>query len=156
MQTKEMEQIYQLIVDNILEIIPEDWQHILLHGQIDEDHGQIFFYYMPEDREEYIYSLDIKDKFNIDESFFELKSYEIYESFNKLQDEFKNNAQELWTHVTFVLKNDGTFKIDYEYRNNSRGPYENKVIFDYLNFKIIPQGNWESEIIASYLEEQKD
>lgn len=45
--------------------------------------------------------------------------YQLLDNFAELWNEFKNNGQEQWTNLTFILENNGKFKIDYDYTDLS-------------------------------------
>ncbi|MFC0186700.1 immunity protein YezG family protein [Fictibacillus aquaticus] len=112
-----MEQSYQQIANTLVDTIPEDWQKILLYAEYREGYKKIFFYYYPKNGTKPVYSLDIPDLFNVNENMYEEFEDELYQCFTRLWAEFKEQDQEQWTHLTFILNNTGKMKIDYGYDN---------------------------------------
>lgn len=119
METKKMEQLYQEIANILANIVPEEWKKILLYAEYREGYKKVFFYYFPETGDKPIYSLDISDLFTIDEDEFEELEDELYKYFSILWEEFKEQEQEQWTNLTFILENTGKMKINYGYENLS-------------------------------------
>lgn len=119
METKRMESIYLEIADALLNIIPEEWDKVLVYSEVREGYERMYFYYYPKDELKPIYSLDIIDNFNVDEELLEEKEMKLYECFRGLWNEFKNQEQEQWTNLTFILNCKGKMNIDYNYDNVS-------------------------------------
>ncbi|PEF39805.1 cytoplasmic protein [Bacillus sp. AFS094228] len=119
METKIMEQTYQQIANTLINIIPEDWKQIFLYAEFREGYKKVFFYYYPETGGQPVYSLDIKDLFNVDEEEFDGLDDDLYNYFSRLREEFKEQEQELWTNLTFILDNTGKMKINYGYEDIS-------------------------------------
>ncbi|MGY0691939.1 immunity protein YezG family protein [Virgibacillus sp. FSP13] len=120
METKRMESIYQEVANHLNAMIPEEWEKILLYAEVREGMATVFFYYYPQNSNKPIYSLDIDEIFNID--YQELKKMErkLYEYFRHLWNEFKEQDQEPWTHLTFKLENTGKMNINYGYDDVSQ------------------------------------
>lgn len=114
METK-MELIYQKIVDALLDIIPEKWDKVLVYSEVREGYERMYFYYYPKDELKPIYSLDIVDKFIVDEELLEKKEMKLYECFRDLWYDFKVQEQEQWTYLTFKLDSKGKMNIEYNY-----------------------------------------
>ncbi|WP_208590071.1 immunity protein YezG family protein [Gracilibacillus suaedae] len=119
METKKMEQTYQQIANTLVNIVPEEWERILLYAEYREGYRKIFFYYYPQTGIKPVYSLDIIDFFNIEEEEYDQLEDELYECFTMLWEEFKEQGQEQWTNLTFILDNTGKMKIDYGYEDIS-------------------------------------
>lgn len=114
-----MEQLYQEIANILVNIVPEEWKKILLYAEYREGYKKVYFYYFPETGDKPIYSLDIVDLFTIDEDELEELEDELYKCFSRLWEEFKEQEQEQWTNLTFILENTGKMKINYGYENLS-------------------------------------
>lgn len=130
-----MEQIYQQIANTLVNIIPEEWKEIYLYAEFREGYKKVFFYYYPDTGVEPVYSLDITDLFNISEDEFDELENELYNYFTKLYEEFKEQKQEQWTNLTFILDNTGKMKINYGYEDIS------------LLSPIEKQEKWEAEFL---------
>ncbi|MFJ5769804.1 immunity protein YezG family protein [Psychrobacillus sp. NPDC093180] len=119
METKIMEKTYQQIANKLVNIIQEDWNQIYLYAEFREGYKKVFFYYYPENGGEPVYSLNIPDLFNVDEDEFDELENELYNCFSGLREEFKQQEQEQWTNLTFILENTGKMKINYGYEDIS-------------------------------------
>jgi uncharacterized protein (TIGR01741 family) len=115
LETKGMEQLYSEIASALVDIIPEDWENIVLYAEFGDKYRQVFFYYYPNGSNKPIYSLDITDKFNINQKQYDARETRLYNCFGKLREEFKKQGQEPWTNLTFILDGTGRMKIDYNY-----------------------------------------
>lgn len=118
METNNMEEIYQEVADILVNMVPEEWNRILLYAEIREGYRKVFFYYYTNNN--HVYSLDIPDLFQIDEDSFESLEGDLYNCFSALWNEFKSqDVQEPWTSLTFILDNSGKMNIDYGYEDIS-------------------------------------
>ncbi|MBM7839115.1 uncharacterized protein (TIGR01741 family) [Alkalihalobacillus xiaoxiensis] len=120
MDTKVMETIYQKIANTLTTIIPEEWERVYVYAEMREGYKRVFFYYFPKGRKEPIYSLDISDRFLLDEDEYESKEYELYKIFFELRKEFQDQGQEPWNALTFILDDTGKMKIDLVYEDVSQ------------------------------------
>ncbi len=120
METKKMEQTYQQIANTLVNIVPEAWNKIFLYAEYRDGYKKVFFYYYPESGVKPVYSLDITDLFSINEDEFDELENKLYQCFSELWEEFKEQEQELWTNLTFILDNTGKMKINYGYEDISQ------------------------------------
>lgn len=135
METKNMEKIYQQVANVLVNIIPEEWKKIFLYAEYREGYKRVFFYYYPITGVKPVYSLDIMDLFNIDEEEFDELENELYKCFSILWEEFKEQEQEQWTNLTFILESTGRMKLNYGYETISEISPVDK------------QDRWESEYL---------
>ncbi|AYV70489.1 antitoxin YezG family protein [Bacillus sp. PK3-056] len=135
METKQMEAIYQKVANILVEMIPEEWEKILLYAEVREGFSQVFFYYYPVNQEQPVYSLDIVDMFNIDKPLHRKLKQELYDCFEELWNEFMVQDQELWTSLTYILDNMGRMKLNYGYDDVSEISPDEK------------QDKWEAEYL---------
>ncbi|MFP9130290.1 immunity protein YezG family protein [Niallia sp. BSM11] len=114
----EMNRLYREIAETVNGLIPEEWAKCYFYAQISETGGGTYFFYnTPNSEQVYNYSLQIPCKYDIDEEEFEKKEDILYKLSKKLRNAFKDNQQELWYSFTMSLKNNGEFKIHYDYTN---------------------------------------
>lgn len=130
-----MEVIYQKVANILVEMIPEEWEKILLYAEVREGFSQVFFYYYPVNKEKPVYSLDIVDEFNTDKPLHRKLKQELYDCFEELWNEFKVQDQELWTSLTYILDNKGRMKLNYGYDDISEISPDEK------------QDKWEAEYL---------
>jgi len=119
METSKMEVIYPKIANELLNMIPEEWQKVLVYSEVRDGYERMYFYYYPKSEVKPIYSLDIIDIFDIDEDLLEGKEMNLYRYFRELWEEFRNQGQKQWTYLTFILESTGKMNIEYGYENVS-------------------------------------
>ena len=115
-----MEEIYQEVANGLVDFIPEEWEKIYVYAEIREAYESMFFYYYPSKGGNPIYSLDIPELFEINDSEFIEREEKLYGYFSDLLEEFKKQGQDHWSYLTFILDNSGKMKIDYEYEDVSQ------------------------------------
>ncbi|WP_196600232.1 immunity protein YezG family protein [Pectinatus frisingensis] len=120
METKRMEQLYQKIVNIINSMLPEKWEKLHLYAEVREGYASVFFYYYRSGSITPIHSLDITDKFIVDDNYFSKLEHQLYNTFRELLLEFKVQEQEIWTNLTLILRSNGKLKITYGYENVSQ------------------------------------
>lgn len=113
MNTFKMENLYQEIANTVNEMIPEDWERVLIYAEVWEGYETVYFYYYPANSEKPIYSLDIPKIFDVDKLKHDELEDQLYHYFEELWREYKIQGQEPWTSVTFILESTGKFKMDY-------------------------------------------
>ncbi len=67
---------------------------------------------------------------------------------------FKNQKQEKWTSLTFILENTGEFNIEYNYEDISeQDSYEQRIIWKYKHLGIETKGERPQAIIQKHITE---
>lgn len=147
-----LNEIYGKIANTLNETIPENWDKVYVYGEILEDVQKGFFNYYPISSKESVYSHNIPDLFDIDEDEYDELWYQLLDNLTELWNEFKNNGQEPWTNLTFILESTGKFKIDYDYTDLSDADdSERHLIWDYKYLGIMPEDDDDKKIIEEYL-----
>lgn len=131
-----MEAIYQKVANILVEMVPEEWEKILLYAEVREGFSQVYFYYYPVNQEQPVYSLDIIDVFDVDQSLHRKLKRELSVYFKELWYEFKIQDQEQWTSLTYILDKTGRIKLNYGYDDISEISPDEK------------QDKWEAEYLA--------
>ena len=131
-----MEAIYQKVANILVEMVPEEWEKILLYAEVREGFSQVYFYYYPVNQEQPVYSLDIIDVFDVDQSLHRKLKRELSVYFKELWYEFKIQDQEQWTSLTYILDKNGRMKLNYGYDDISEISPDEK------------QDKWEAEYLA--------
>jgi uncharacterized protein (TIGR01741 family) len=152
METNKMEDLYQKAAEILSNLIPVPWKKIYLYAEVSDDSRQVFFYFYPEDKNAPIYSLDIINKYNVEDQFFEELEDELYDVFTELWNLFEIQKQEKWTNLTFILDNSGEFNIDYNYNDWAEADsYEEQIIWEYTYLNKITEEDRPRAIIEKYL-----
>lgn len=147
-----LNEIYGKIANTLNETIPEEWDKVLLYGEINEDIRTAYFNYYPVGSNESVYSHDIPNLFNIPKDEYKKLLRQLLDNLEELWQEYKNNEQEPWTNLTFILESTGKFKIDYDYTDLSEAsPAENHLIWDYKYLRIMPEDEDDKKIVDAYI-----
>lgn len=153
MNTEDMEKLYKKIGSQLDSIIPESWDKVLLYSAVTEWSNRTYFYYYSHGAKIPIYSLDIKDMYDVGKEEVNDKLDQLYEYLDELWNQFKDNKQEQWTNLTFELESNGEFNINYCYGNlEEYDEYEQQVIWEYEKLGMLPCKNRkrDAEIIEEY------
>lgn len=110
-----LESTYLQITDVIGKIIPADWSKIVLYAEILDGSRGVYFFFQTPENDEYIYSHDIPEQFQVSKKIYTELLIDLQELFKQLHNEFKENNPEAWTNLTLNLESNGTFSIDYNY-----------------------------------------
>lgn len=147
-----LNEIYVKIAETINETIPEEWDKVYVYGEILEDVQRAYFNYYPTGSNESVYSHSIPQLFEISQDEYKKLWYELVKNLSELWQVFKNNGQEPWTNLTFILESTGKFKIDYDYTDLSEAsPSKRHLIWDYKYLGIMPEDEDDKQIIEEYI-----
>ncbi|MCM2988255.1 antitoxin YezG family protein [Bacillus safensis] len=158
METEPSNEVYQEILNTINEIIPVEWKNVLLYAEILNDSREVYFFFNTNKQQEYIYSHDIPDIFEVDENIYDDLLINLQNSFKKMRDEFKINDQKTWTNLTLRLKNRNQFAIVFNYddiSNSHYNTYQRMVIWEYENLGILPKNEEDRKIVLEFTKNKK-
>ena len=110
-----LEKTYLKITDVIGKIIPSEWSKVVLYAEILDGSREVYFFFQTPENDEYIYSHDIPEQFQVSKKIYTELLIDLQELFKQLHNEFKENNPEAWTNLTLNLESNGTFSIDYNY-----------------------------------------
>ena len=100
-------EIYQKAAEALVKYLPDGWEKVALRAEISEELSSVcFFVYL---NNEYVYNLDLPEKYGISEEFLDGINDDFYEIF--LPDQQEKN----WYAMKFYLKNTGEFNVEYDY-----------------------------------------
>ncbi|WP_238917993.1 immunity protein YezG family protein [Clostridium sp. YIM B02555] len=140
-------EIYEKIATKLDEIIPVEWEKIILYSEVTEDLIISYFYFYENTKNEPVYSLDIDEKYDLDDEGIEELSDELDEYLRELWNVFSLEKQQQWTNLTLYLNNKGEFNIDYDYSDlSSSDPYKQHLIWRYEKLGLYPENNRERDI----------
>ncbi|WP_111292591.1 antitoxin YezG family protein [Bacillus safensis] len=158
METEPSNEVYQEILNTINEIIPVEWKNVLLYAEILNDSREVYFFFNTNKQQEYIYSHDIPDIFEVDENIYDDLLINLQDSFKKMRDEFKINDQKTWTNLTLRLKNRNQFAIVFNYddiSNSHYNTYQRMAIWEYENLGILPKNEEDRKIVLEFTKNKK-
>jgi uncharacterized protein (TIGR01741 family) len=149
---QKLNEIYGEVANTLNIIIPEKWDKVLLYGEINEDTRTAFFNYYPVGKKESIYSHDIPQIFNISKLEYRKQLRKLLDVLEELWHEFKNNEQEPWTNLTFILESNGKFNIEYDYTDLSNvNDVERHAIWDYKYLGIMPEDDYRKKFVEEFI-----
>ena len=132
METQKMGELYQKIAEHLNEMIPSQWEKIVLYAEILDDSADIYFYFTTPTNGDYLYSHYIPEQFNVSE--------EIY-------DQLLIELQELFEDT-------GKFSIDYnddDVLSSQLDDLQRRDVWKYQNLGILPADEEDRKFIEEYL-----
>ena len=152
---KVLEEYYGEIANKLDEMIPVEWTKIAM---LAEDLGTSCaagVYFFTKDNKVY-YNHNIPEDFNVDEEVYRKILDELLEINGRLREEFINFGIQPWKLLSFILNEDWSFKLNYEYEIDEDIDYmERKIIWAYEELGIMPEGEFSKSILKEYLEEKE-
>ncbi|MBU7062104.1 TIGR01741 family protein, partial [Staphylococcus aureus] len=94
---EKLSQMYNEIANEISGMIPIEWEKVYTMAYIDDEGGEVFYYYTEPGSNELYYYTSVLNKYDISESEFMDSAYELYKQFQNLRNIFKEEGYEPWT-----------------------------------------------------------
>ncbi|MDN4184742.1 TIGR01741 family protein [Bacillus subtilis] len=154
METKKMQDLYQLISQKLNDIIPCEWTKIYLYAEVLDDSTMVLFHFRTPENNQIIYSQDLPSHYNVRKDIFKTLLRELRELFEELRTEHRNNNNDVWTNLTLTLDRSGKFQLDYNSDDilaSELDGYERIAIWEYKNLGILPEDEDDKEFVISYL-----
>nr|WFN99407.1 TIGR01741 family protein [Staphylococcus aureus] len=142
---EKLSQMYNKIANEISDMIPVEWEKVYAIAYVDDGGGQVIFYYTkPGNDELYFYSSIVED-YNVSSEVFDDLWMELYRSFKKLRNIFKEEGHEPWTSCEFDFTRDGNLNVSFDYIwiKLGFGPSGKEKYYMYKKFGIIPETEYE-------------
>ncbi len=109
------EEYYKKIAQELVNIVPENWDKICLRAEVGDESVGMYFYYRLSGNVEYEQGALIRKKYNLERSIYKQFVSDMCDIIRKLNKDYVDNGQEKWTAMTFCIDNNFKFKVDYEY-----------------------------------------
>ncbi|WBW97142.1 immunity protein YezG family protein [Oceanirhabdus sp. W0125-5] len=152
---KKLTKYYNQIAEKLEQIIPIEWDKVVMYSEETGNTSSVSFYFYSEDCTEVCHSGNIPDKYNVNEDFFDSSIDELIDINKKLWSEFLISGQSTWCSLTFYLDSNWKFKVKYGYERNSEiSRLEREIRWAYDELGIIPDDEYEKELLLEYLNEQ--
>ena len=146
---------YSQIAEKLDEIIPVTWDKISMYAEEFGDVSSVSFYYYTDNNSVLHHSGDIPGEWNVDEEIYDRLTDELMEINKGLWLEFKESGEPTWCSFTFNLNSEWKFKIKFSYeRDEQVGSLEREIRWAYDELGIIPEDDYEKELLEEYLSEQ--
>ncbi|WP_072177342.1 immunity protein YezG family protein [Bacillus amyloliquefaciens] len=153
MNNEKMGELYQKIAEHLNEMIPSQWEKIVLYAEILDDSADIYFYFTTPNNSDYLFSHYIPEHFDVSEEIYDQLLIELQELFEELIEEFKLGNQDIWTNLTLKLENTGKFSIDYNDDNvlsSELDDLQRRDVWKYQNLGILPEDENDKEFVINY------
>ena len=153
----QLRDIYNRMAEHLSSMIPTEWDKVYLLGEVEK--GQLSlsatFYFIETETKDIVRGIDIPDIYDISEKTYEKLQSGLRELVLELNNCFKDDGQELWEQVIFILDSDGSFDIDFKYdvmTSGDGGASRRIVIWAYDTFGYKPkEGTYFREELDEYL-----
>lgn len=159
---EKLSEMYNKIANEINEMIPVEWEKVYVIAYVDDGGGQVIFYYTKPRNDELYYYSSIVEDYNVLEEIFDDLWMELYRSFKKLRNIFKEESLEPWTSCEFDFTRDGKLNVSFDYidwANSEFGQMGREHYYMYKKFGIWPEKeyaiNWVKKI-KDYVKEQDE
>lgn len=137
-----MNELYRTIAETIDKMIPVKWDDFYFNGEVENGEGGVFFFFKPENASEYVYSLDIPNRYNVNSDEYNQLETKLFEVTNDLKNLFLENGQEPWFSITMKLTFEGKLNIKYDYtkwEKSKFGPSDRLEYWESKYLNHIPQ-----------------
>lgn len=152
---KNLTKYYSRIAEKLDEIIPVEWNKISMYAEEIGDVSAVCFYYYTDNCKKIHYSEDIPEECKVSEKIYDSLSDELISINKELWFEFKNAGQPTWQALTFNLDYNYKFNAKFNYEiNHEIGPLDRIIRWAYDELGLIPQNEYEKELLEEYLKEQ--
>ncbi len=143
-------------------MIPVEWEKVYTMAYIDDEGGEVFYYYTEPESTELYYYTSVLNKYDILESEFMDSAYELYKQFQNLRELFIEEGLEPWTSCEFDFTRDGKLNVSFDYIdwiNTEFDQLGRQNYYMYKKFGVIPEMEYEMEEvkqIEQYIKEQEE
>ncbi|HDC7491516.1 TPA: TIGR01741 family protein [Staphylococcus aureus] len=143
---EKLSQKYNEIANEINGMIPVDWEKVYVIAYVDDGGGQVIFYYTKPGNDELYYYSSIVEDYNVLEEVFDDLWMELYRSFKKLRNIFKEESLEPWTSCEFDFTRDGNLNVSFDYIDWLNTEFDQLSLENYYMYKkfgVLPEMEYE-------------
>ena len=143
---------YQKIASALNDIVPKNWDEIVMYGEELSDVSSVGFYFKLVGEDKFRYGGMIPDEFGIDLNEYFKKADILSELIESFWEIFINSGMPKWYTITFRLSKDYSFKVKFGYEiNRELSSTEREIHWAYNELGIIPEDNFSKKILEEYL-----
>ncbi|MDI0263221.1 TIGR01741 family protein [Staphylococcus aureus] len=159
---EKLSEMYKKITNEIIEMIPVEWEKVYTIAYVDDEGGEVIFNYTKPGSEELNYYSDIPKDCNVLNDIFIDLWMKVYRMFDELRETFKKEGLEPWTSCEFDFTRDGKLKVSFDYidwMNSEFGPMGREDYYMYKKFGIWPEKEYainRVKKIEDYIKEQEE
>lgn len=152
MDESRLTEYYSKIANKLDEMIPCEWERIVLYAEYTGDVGTFGCYFYTADGLFYN-SLDIPTEYGVNKHEYRMKQAELMQINEKLWLEFKNAGEETWNAYAFTIDSDRKFRMNYIYELDEMFSSGDRIAgWFYDNCDIVPRGDYAKSKLKKYLE----
>lgn len=154
-----MNNLYREIAETVDQMIPTEWEDFYFNGEVEDGEGGVFFFFKPKNGEDYVYSLDIPSRYNINLDIYNQLEDKLFRAIIDLKNVFLENGQEPWFSMTMKLTFEGKLKIEYDYTRwgeSGFGPSDRLEYWENKYLNNIPQDESDRIKINKMMEYEKN
>jgi len=157
---EKLAELYKGLAEKITSMIPTQWNQLYYLGEVEKgkQSWSSVFYFTDESDGKTVKSHDIPAVYNVSQQSYSKLLSEVSSLLIALYDCFAANEQELWEQVSFVLSNNGKFKVDFTYNvmhEKDGGQSMRELIWAYETFGFVPrEGSRSKKMLDNYLREK--
>ncbi|HBI3602465.1 TIGR01741 family protein [Staphylococcus aureus] len=158
---EKLNEMYNEIANKISGMIPVEWEKVYTMAYIDDEGGEVFYYYTEPGSTELYYYTSVLNKYDILESEFMDSAYELYKQFQNLRELFIEEGLEPWTSCEFDFTREGNLKVSFDYIDWIKlgfGPSGKENYYMYKKFGVLPETEYEInkvKEVEKYVKEQE-
>lgn len=150
-----LEYHYGEIANKLDEMIPVEWKKIVMQAIDFGTSATVYFYFYTKDDQLHDGGA-IPNEYNVDQTIYNNFVSELIDINSNFREEFVKANIDPWESMTFILNEDWSFKVDFEYDINKEiGNFERRIIWAYEELGIIPEEEFSKSILEEYLEEKE-
>lgn len=158
-QLKTTQDLQQKFCAKIDSMIPVDWSHLAFYGEILDTSRIACFYFQEENKNDWIYSVDIPKVYNVDQSIYDRLVKELYEILADYRQAYKQIHNDIWSIMKFQWTRNGKFELSFKYIDilSLETDFPDRVMaWEYITLKKIPSSDFERKCVIQALSEEKD
>ncbi|CAM5417576.1 MULTISPECIES: immunity protein YezG family protein [Bacillus] len=159
METKEMESLYREIARNLNEMIPVEWDTIWMYAEMLDDSASALFYFTVPNKEEYFYSHNIPDQYQVSEDTYDSLLINLQRKLRQLREEYTKEQSDKWTTVKMKLTYSGKMSTDFGYDDVFSLGIDNIqriAVWEYETFGFLPDDEEDKEAVLNYIKNKDD
>lgn len=147
-------EFYQEIADKMDEMIPVDWERIILRAEQIPGMTSIGFYFLTDDKE-YHWSNGIFEEYDVNRNELNIKDYELADAICRMWLEFKDAGEPVWSVFTMDWNGEQIrVNFDYEEIDNKVSTLTRRDVWAYDELGIVPDSSYARGLFKEYFIKQ--
>jgi len=133
-----LNELYSEIAQQVSDMIPVEWNELYFNGEVKVEEGGVFFFFIPvQHNNEFVYSHDIPDLYQINDKVYDEELRKLFKQTIELQKVFIDNDQEPCFSVTLIVNSLGNLKVHFDYTNWFESDFGPAARIRYFEYKYL-------------------